>query len=422
MNPVARIRKRLWLGMILAVPVRAFAFDVDDLRSLVRDRQLDTVAEVVAHLPVEHRRNYTLAFDSQSLQGSSHDNPRAILFGRTAQFILTFNGDPAQQHHQVIEVMQFREDRDVFELYSIDFSGDAPRFSGPNPEVCAGCHGSPPHPIWSSYEYGDRETSHWPGFYGSTHDAPALQTGEKAAFERFKERAAGHARYRHLVLDQPNARWFPYGSGPLRHDLRPNNRLGNLLARWHARQIVALINQADFVERHPGVAQAWLLQCSGTGDDSYRRRARELFEARFPPAAHPHAHTLLDNLSVERRASFMLEKLLTGSDAFDWDMSIEAPGAGGRFYTGIVTIDRLVGAHWLSTLDSGHWLKRYFKPWNSRDLYDTFSEGYYDSNVRPGGVGSAYDSITTYFDESHARLACPGIMRAALKTVDTVSR
>lgn len=422
MRQLAWISKRLGWCIVLLVPLRALAFDFEDLTRMIRDEQLDSVAAVIEHLPLEYRENYTLGYHSQSLQGSSHDNPRAILFGRTAQMVLTFNGDPGQRHYHAIEVMQFREDSNTFDLYSIDLSGSKARVIGPDPEICAGCHGTPPHPIWSSYEYGEKETSHWPGFYGSTHDAPILSPEEKAAFEHFKELARKHPRYRHLVLDKANDPWFPYGTGPLRHSLRPNNRLGNLLARWHARQIVALIRQNEFTDHHPDVADAWLLRCPATGDEPYRRRVRELFDATFPAADHKLAHEMLDKLPPDRRTAFMMEKLLTGSDSFDWDMTIQDPESSGRFFTGIVTIDELVGARWMSTLGSDHWLKRYFKPWSSRDLYNTFQDGYYAANVEPGGVGAAYDSVMNFYDESRAQLACPGVMRAALSKVETVSK
>jgi hypothetical protein len=404
---------RFWWPVLL-VNAQVFAFGVDDLRELIREKELTTVEAVIEQLPRDLRENYTLAYDSQSLQGSSHDNPRAILFGRTARFVLTFNGDPSQPHYNAIEAMQFREETESFELYSIEFDEGAARFSERNPEVCASCHGTPPHPIWSSYEYGDRETRHWPGIYGSSHDAPALEAEENAAFERFRERAASHPRYRHLVLSSAEAPWFPYATGPNLHRYRPNNRLGNLLARWHARQIVALIRGHDFVDRHPGVSQAWLLQCEGTSEPVYRRRVTALFEDHYPRAMHPHIHAVRDTLPPDRQVAFMMEKLLTGLSGFGWDMSIERPEETGRYFTGITTIDRLVGAHWMATLDDDHWLKDYYRPWTSRELYNTFAEGYYESNVQPGGVGEAYDQIAPYYDESRARMACPGIMRSAL--------
>jgi len=414
MGKAASICKRLWLGPALLVPAQAFAFDIDDLRNLVRDEGLTTVAEVVEQLPREYRENYTLAYDSQSLQGSSHDHPRAILFGRTAELVLTFNGHPSQRHYDAIEAMQYRKRSESFELYSIEFGDGRVRFSDANPEVCASCHGSPPHPIWSSYEYGDRETHHWPGVYGATHDAPVLEPGERAAFERFRERAASHPRYRHLALSHPEAPWFPYATGPAQHRFRPNNRLGNLLARWHARQIVALIEREGFLANHPHVAQSWLLQCPGTERTAYRQRVQALFVRTFPRAEYPYIHSLRDALAPARQTAFMMEKLLTGLDGFGWDMSVEKPENTGRFFTGIATIDQLVGARWLATLDDEHRLKQYYEPWSNRTLYNTFAEGYYESNVAPGGVGAAYDEVLGYYNASKAQQACPDLMRGAL--------
>lgn len=392
----------------------ALAFGIDDLKDLIREQEPTSVAQVIAALPQEYKENYTLAYHSQSLQGSDHDNPRAILFGRTAQFILTFNGDPSQQYYSVIETVQFRETSESFELYSVDFSGGTAEVSSPNPQICMSCHGSPPHVIWSSYEYGERKTGHWPGLYGSSHDAPVLNPGELAAFKRFRERAATHPRYHYLVMSKPGAPWFPYGTGPNQHWLRPNDRLGNLLARWQARQIAALIDRGDFIKRHPRTAQAFLLQCPGIEAEPYRRRVRALFDARFPQRSHSLAHELLGTLTPEQQTAFMMHKLLVGSDTFGWDMNIAESESNGQFSTGIVNIDQLVGARWLATLDEGNGLKAYYKPWKSRELYNTFAPQYYERNVAPGGVGQEYDRVMAYFDETHAHLACPGLMRQAL--------
>lgn len=399
---------------LAAAHAPAFAFGIDDLRTLIQAEKPDSVAKVIALLPREYKESYTLGYDSQSLQGSSYDNPRAILFGDTAQFIVTFNGDPAQAYYNAIEAMQYREDSESFEMYSIEVSAEGARVSSPDPPICASCHGSPPHPIWSSYEYGDSETRHWPGFYGSAHDAPVRVPEEKRAFERFRDRAATHPRYSQLVLSDPGAPWFPYGEGPGQHRLRPNDRLGNLLARWQARHIAALIRDGGFIDEHARVAQAWLLHCPGAGGDPFGRRVKALFDERFPPADHPLAHEILQKLPADRQVDFMMQRLLTGSDDLDWNLSIAESQDNGRFYTGIVTIDQLVSARWLATLGRDDWLKAYYKPWTSRDLYDTFADGYYARNVEPGGVGLDYDKVMGYYDESRARLACPGVMRQAL--------
>lgn len=408
--------KRLCLyGILLTVSAPAAAFDIDELRTLIRERDLDSVAAVVAHLPHAYRGSYTLAYDSAGLQESSFEHPRAILFGRTAQLVLSFNGHPEQRRYHTIEAMQYREEAESFELYVIEFSGGRVRFSSPNPEVCASCHGSPPHPVWSSYEYAGRETGHWPGLYGATHDAPVLNAREAAAFQSFRERAGSHPRYRHLVRDRPGQPWFPYGTGPREHRLRPNNRLGNLLARWRARQVVAQIDAAGVAERHPAVAQAWLLQCPGVDRADYRRRARALFRAGFPAADHARVHERLESLAAEQRTAFMMERLLTGSAASGWTMNIEPSAPGGSFDTGIVTLDGLVAARWLATREPGHRLKRYYEAWGSRELYNTFEAGYFRENVAPGGVGAAYDRVAGYYDPARARRACPSLARAPVE-------
>lgn len=409
-----RLRGCLLACAIALVSSSAFGFDIGDLRALVRQRKPTSVSEVVARLPKQYKENYTLVYHSRSLQGSSYDDPRAILFGRTARLILTFNGDPSEDRYNSIEVMQFRRKSESFELYSINFSDGSATVSGPDPRVCSTCHSLPPHPIWSSYEYGVRKTEQWPGVYGSSQDAPIKVPKERAAFERFRREAASNPRYRHLVMSKAGAPWFPYGTGPHQHRLRPNDRLGNLLARWQARQIVGLIERGSFARRHRGVAEAWLLRCPGIGVDPYLAKVRALFDARFPAKTHSLAHQMLNKLPGAEQAAFMMHDLLTDSDAFGWDMNIAEARTNGEFSTGIVTVDQLVSARWLATLDDDNWLKAYFKPWKSRQLYNTFAPGYYEANVEPGGVGRDYDEVMGYYDESRARLACPIVMRNAL--------
>lgn len=408
-------RLALALIPVLFTPAPAMAFGIEALRKLIDTQQPTGVAELVAALPREMRENYTLAWHSQSLQGASHDNPRAILFDRLARFVVTFNGEPSQAHGNTVEIMQYRPGSESFEFYEIAFQDERALVSGANPALCKSCHGATPHPVWSSYEYGRRETSHWPGMYGSSHDAPLLNPEERAAFERFRARAASHPRYRHLRLSHPQAAWFPYATGPTRHRFRPNNRLGNLLARWHARQIVALIRAHDFIDRHAPLAQAWLLQCPVTLEPVYRQRVARLFESRFPRRDHAWIHALRAGLPAARRTAFMMERLLTGRPGLGWDMSsAEAPEASGRYYTGIVTIDQLVGARWLASVDESHWLRSWYRPWRNRQLYDSFAPGYYAANVAPGGVGAAYDEVMGYYGAAYARRACPRLRRAAL--------
>jgi len=96
-----------------------------------------------------------------------------------------------------------------------------------------------------------------------------------------------------------------------------------------------------------------------------------------------------------------------------WNMSLDPAPDGARFFTGIVGIDELVAAELLGGLPTEHWLRKYYVPWNQRDLYDTFRPGYYDENVAPGGVGETYDATGPFYNRERARAACPELARRA---------
>jgi hypothetical protein len=393
------------LAVLLAVSA-ARAMTFEDLKILIQNHGLTSVEAVVARLPVDLRGNFTLAYSSQSLQGADHDNPRAILFGSDATLVLTFNGHPQQRRYDELEVLQFRTASREFELYSIKF-GDEVTFSGPNPAICLSCHGRSPRPIWGGYDYEQTDDNHWPGFYGSTHDAPASNDVERQAFVRFRERALLHPRYRHLQWRMDGAPWFPYGEGAYQHRLRPNNRLGNLLARLNALKIAHEAASGDFLQHYPNTALLWLLQCPQTQLDKFAPWLDTVFEMRFRRNRNHALYRDLDAVDPANRALFQLEKLLSGLEVYTWNMSVSTLPRGKRFSTGIVTIDQLVTAALLGELrPSITWLRQYHRPWKTRQLYDTFREGYYDANVAPGGVGEQYDKLGLYYDAARARQAC----------------
>src|SRR5256885_17269149 len=85
-------------------------------------------------------------FESRSLQGASPENPRVILFGPDARFIVTFNGSPAQRGFRVVETMEFDDDSKEFRLRELLFperagSPDKVVVSEVNPQRCTRCHG-----------------------------------------------------------------------------------------------------------------------------------------------------------------------------------------------------------------------------------------------------------------------------------------
>lgn len=394
-------------SLLFASP--SHAFDYEDLVALIKDKKLTTVSEVIEQLPQEYLENFTLAFGSRSLHGSSHNNPRVILFGNTAKLVLTFNGDPTQSKYHALEAMQFREDRKVFELRSISFE-DGVRYSEKNPSVCHTCHGTDPRPIWSSYEYTEIEdVEHWPGFYGSIHDAPVLSEEESQAYVRFRRLAADHPRYRFLKLDHPETDWYPFGTGPYQHRFRPNNRLGNLLARLNAKRVANDLKRKAFFKTYPSLTLQWLLQCNEAEESGYLSFIKSLYDRDFASLSHIKLDQY-DSKSVEQVA-FVFEKLLSGLDVYTWNLSLNPSPNDARFFTGIVSIDELVTAAVLSDLPNDHWLQRYYVPWTQRQLYNTFQEGYYSANVDPGGIGHIYDDIGPFFDRKRAKQACSQLER-----------
>ncbi len=405
---------RLLFSGLLMFTSTGHAFDYEDLVDLINSKNITAIEQVLSNLPDEYLESYTLVHHSRSLHGASHDFPRAILFGKDAKLMLTFNGSAGQRRYNDLEIMQFRDEASVFELRSVSFENGV-RFSHSNPALCLGCHGADPRPIWSSYEYSeDKGVVHWPGFYGSTHDAPVLNGDEKAAFDRFRARAKTHPRYRFLKLRHPGSQWYPYGAGPFKHQFRPNNRLGNLLARLNAKRLARHLRRGAFYGDYPSLSMLWVLQCPEISNDPFMVFIEDRFRRQYPNLGN-----VLKRLSGAReRVAFMLEKLLLGPTVFTWNMSLEPTIDEPRFFTGIVHIDELVAAELLGGMPRDHWLRDFYTPWTQRELYDTFKPGYYDANVAPGGVGEDYDSVGVFYDRDHARGACQELLRQASSEID----
>lgn len=413
-----------WFAL-LAVPVAPAAFDLDDLTALIERENLLELPAVLDRLPAEYRENYTLVYDSHSLQQSSHRDPRALLFGSDATLVLTFNGDPAQRTFDELEAVQFRENPPRFEFHSIAFRDGKVEVSPPNPTLCQRCHGADPHPIWGSYRYDPKTLNvHWPGAYGSIHDAPKLDAAEGEAFQNFRTLAREHDRYRHLRLEHPESAWFPYGDGAFQHRFRPNNRLGNLLARLNARRVADRIERGAFFRDRPATVVSWLLGCPQTREPEMRESLRAIFASRFPHSENSGLYGEPDKYTPRDHDLFMLEKLTTGLDVYTWNLSPAVERYDTRFSTGITTIDRLVTARLLeSQKNSGAEFGVLYRMRRVDELYDSFRPGYYRQNVASGGIGDIYASLGGDYDETIALRACADLAaRAVAEAKDSTVR
>lgn len=114
----------------------------------------------------EYFNNFVLMYRSQSLQESSYQAPRVLLFDGSAEMIVTFNGDSRHRGYNKLELMQFRADTLAFEFRELEFIEGRLKVSEANPQSCMQCHQSAsrqdrdPRPNWEPYNV-------WPGAYGS---------------------------------------------------------------------------------------------------------------------------------------------------------------------------------------------------------------------------------------------------------------
>lgn len=169
--------------------------------------KINSVEEFLKVLPNSLKANYTLVYNSRSLQQGSFENPRALVYSALGSVVYSFNGDPKQQGFDSIESMIFNKEKKTFEFREIKFASEGnirTHVSSPEQSLqnnCMGCHGigdHPLHPIWDAYFV-------WPGVYGSIDDTIYRDFGkiedksiEYQKYQEFLQSAKTHPRYSQL--------------------------------------------------------------------------------------------------------------------------------------------------------------------------------------------------------------------------------
>ena len=262
----------------------AASFDFAALLSILKSQDIGSVEELLAALPAPQRARYALMFDSRSLQGASPENPRVILFGPDARFILTFNGSPVQRGFRVIETMEFDDASKEFHLRELTFpehpaGADPVVVSAVNPPRCARCHGSPPRPVWDSFPL-------WPGAYGERYGA-RLSSRERVGLAAFLAQQPAHPRYRQLLAVQRFAdpqTFRPSASSQYAAvaEEPPNAELGIDLGRLQAQSIAReLVQQPAFASYQYALLGVADSSCGGLAQfypDVLWREKRSAFE------------------------------------------------------------------------------------------------------------------------------------------------
>ena len=116
------MRARLSILLIVAIVspyARAGGFDFPAFRAVLESHPHQSIEELLPSLPVSLRNRYALVFSSRSLQGASFKDPRVILFGDDARFIVTFNGERTQAGFYTLETMEFNEDEATFQFREV---------------------------------------------------------------------------------------------------------------------------------------------------------------------------------------------------------------------------------------------------------------------------------------------------------------
>lgn len=211
--------------------------NLEKLMDVFKQAQAKSVPQALAAMKAaapEYFEHSILMYRSQSLQEASFQAPRVFLSDRSAELIVTFNGNPKHRGYQKLEVMQFRAETLKFEFREIDFTNGEMRLSEANPKTCLQCHqsasrvGVDPRPNWEPYNV-------WPGAYGSQsgsigaisdyHQAKLKPEDQVMANEQRQEEIQlpifwhqtrpRHDRYRHLEFKNLSSSGQPMGDNSL---------------------------------------------------------------------------------------------------------------------------------------------------------------------------------------------------------------
>ncbi|MCB0393474.1 MAG: hypothetical protein KDD25_02880, partial [Bdellovibrionales bacterium] len=248
-------------------------FSIATVIQWVNSEKAKSIEDVLSLLPDEYLKNYTLVKSSGSLQRSSFEYPRAVMFGETARVILTFNGNPEHMGFGTLEMMEIPDDGLEIEMRRIDFNQSPPLVSERNPNTCKNCHGKFERPLFGSYH-------DWPNFYGELQDRLDATIGEEIGFSRYLENVKTHKLYSKLWRDPKNPN-FPYQDcridseeeGPCwTHQYRPNDRFGHLVGFRTAHLMGRRVLRSAEYQRFPYSFLYSLLPCENGNDKEFVSR------------------------------------------------------------------------------------------------------------------------------------------------------
>ena len=140
-----------------------------ELRELIDRKSIHSVDQLLGELPEDFLNGYSLIYRSHALKQAlaTPTTPRVLLYGVSANLMLTYNGNPIPGETETVETLEFRPDESRYVLREVPLDGkNPPDWSQvqENPAKCLDCHAlshtQEAKAIWKQYNI-------WPGVYGS---------------------------------------------------------------------------------------------------------------------------------------------------------------------------------------------------------------------------------------------------------------
>lgn len=132
---------------------------IDGLKQLIERKKIDSIGDLLHHLPIHYRTNFSLVEHTRATGQSNLQFPRIVLFGSDGRFMLNVGTKPDDPKYDLLDVAQLHENTGQWEFSMFDFSGQSPSLHR-NDTSCTECHGTQnSRPIWGS-------NMEWTGVFG----------------------------------------------------------------------------------------------------------------------------------------------------------------------------------------------------------------------------------------------------------------
>jgi hypothetical protein len=118
-----------------------FNSTVEDLYKVLKSKKVKDVISATKLFDDQFFavRQYAVLFSSQSIQPSSYEHPRILLFGKDNEMRVGINHHIGKKRN--LKIIQYRKKDKVWELREIKFDNDKVSLTRANPPVCMSCHG-----------------------------------------------------------------------------------------------------------------------------------------------------------------------------------------------------------------------------------------------------------------------------------------